>query len=337
MVYRFALMDHLAALGGAGVRAPSYVKAWVLRGQPLAAVAATAWENVLSAPALPVTLAAVGLVAWPFVKRSPQVQRWPGASSFPAVATMAVVAQVLSAAISARGSYPWHFAQKWSLYLHGLSMLCAVYLGAFAWWSAESARGPVPRVPVLAIAIVLTVHAAAYRRTVGDDLAPALERLNAMSPSLGSVLVTHHQIPTVRYLYELGPFRGDARYPAAFRFERRVERDAQSPIHAAQECLEYIVSPLGLDELAMRLPGSRLTPVPDVVPPHLIGIDTGNARPPHCSGRRTATSRVTRDASYGARDSSAGDRPTTGSPGWRSNAHGAASAGPAAESRHRPR
>jgi hypothetical protein len=293
MIYRFTLRHHLA--GGLGatagspgaIQAPQYVKAWVLRGQPPATAAAVLWENLASPAALPVTLAVAGLAVWPLARRWPWMQRWPGACSFPAVAIMALLAQLISAALSARGAYPWHFGQKWSLYLHGISMLCLLYLGAAAWWSARRwRRAPLLAVAVLLVAAFLAVQAATYRRTHWADLAPALERLETMSPASGSVLVTHYEIPTVRYLYELGPFRGDGRYPAVFRFERRAEWDARSPIDARAECLDYVVSPAPLGVLAARIPGVRLTRVPGPIPPYLIAIDPALPRPPHCPERR---------------------------------------------------
>jgi hypothetical protein len=287
-IYWFTLRHHLAAgLGGAAVQAPEYVTAWVLRGKPLATVAAMVWDNVASPAALPVTLAAAGLVAWPMARRRLHSGEWPGASSFPAVATMAALAQLISAALSASGSYPWHFGQRWSLSLHAVSMVCLLYLGAAAWWwSMQRSRSAVLVAPVLAIAILVTMQSAAYRRVHWADLGPALARLNATALSPGSVLITYFEIPTVRYLYELGPFRGDARYPAAFRFERKAESTTRSPIHAARECLEYVVSPASLDALATRLPGADLTRVQDVQPPYLIGIDAGTRRSPHCPERR---------------------------------------------------
>jgi hypothetical protein len=51
----------------------------------------------------------------------------------------------------------------------------------------------------------------------------------------GSVFVAIHDVPTLRYCYELGPRRGLGAYPEAFRFERFGEA---GPIDARQECLD---------------------------------------------------------------------------------------------------
>jgi hypothetical protein len=138
---------------------------------------------------------------------------------------------------------------------------------------------------VLAVAAPLAGRAATFQHTHWADLRPALVKLNALAPAPGSVLVTHYEIPAVRYFYELGPFRGDARYPGVFRFERTPEAAQRSPIDARQECLEYAISPAPLDALAARLPGSRLTRVPGPAPAYLLDIDPGTPRPAHCPAR----------------------------------------------------
>jgi hypothetical protein len=321
LIYRVALSHHLVSLGG-GAGAPDYVKAWVLRGQPLATVVVVALENLFSPAALPVTLAAAGLGAWPIVRRWPAMQGWPGTCSFPAIASVAVLTQLISAALSVKGAYPWHIGYKWSLYLHGISMLCVLYLATAAWWSAR--RDDVPLAAVLLVlwvAVCLTVRAATYQRLNFDDLGPALERLNTMSPPPGSVFVTHYQIPALRYLYELGPYRGDARYPAVFRLERGTEK--KLTIDAARECLAYVLSPDPVDELLRRLPGTRLVPVPGVNPPNLIGID--------------AEYRRRGEAPDACGASSAGDRPTAGSPAAGSSAGETESRGSVAGSPRPPR
>jgi hypothetical protein len=265
------------------------VKTWVLRGQPLHTAAAMVWENLVSPPALPITIAVVGLAAWPWARRWPLTARWPGARSFGAIATMALLVQLISAALSARGPYPWSIGQKWSLYLHGVSVLCALYLGSALWCSARRwRRAPLLAAAVLIIASLLTVRAATFRRVHWADLGPALSRVNAMAVKPGSVFVTHYEIPALRYLYELGPFRGDDHYPDTFRFERQSEASAQAPIDAGQECLEYVISPAPLDVLAARFPGSRLTRLPGLIPAYLIRVDPGAPWPAHCGARPPA-------------------------------------------------
>ena len=243
LIYRVALRHQAGtALGGpsgrpGAMQAPEYVRTWLLSGQPPSVVVAVLRENFLSPPALPIALAVVGLAVWPWARGWALLARWPGCSSFAAVATMALLTQLLSAALSARGTYPWNIGQKWSLYLHGVSMLCALYLGSAAWWAGRRRRGtPLLVAALLLAAAVVAVHAAGFRRVHWADIGPTLSHLERMSLSPGSVLVTHYEIPTVRYFYELGPFRHDRRYPAVFRFETRAETDARLPIDAGREC-----------------------------------------------------------------------------------------------------
>ena len=286
MLYRFTLRHHLAGTGQANMRAPEYVRAWVLRGQPPAALAALVWENIASPPAIPITVMVLGLALWPFARRWASVRAWPGACSFPAVATMALLTQVLSAAFSAAGIYPWSISQKWSLYLHGISMLALLYLAAAAWSAVrQSWPAPLLAAAIMLVAGLLTVRASTFQRTHWADLGPSLGRLHARPVAPGSVLVTYYEIPTIRYFYELGPFRADARYPGIFRFERREEALSRLPIDASRECLDYVVSPAPLDLLAERLPGARLTRVPGLTPLYLISIDS--APRPHCPPPRS--------------------------------------------------
>lgn len=292
LIYRVTLRHHAGtALGGTGGRpgamqAPEYVRTWLLSGQPPSVVATVLRENFLSPPALPIALAVVGLAAWPWARRWAFLARWPGAASFAAVATMALLAQLFSAALSARGTYPWSINQKWSLYLHGVSMLCALYLGCAAWWAGRQRRWtPLLTGALVLAAAVVAVHAAGFRRVHWADIGPTLSHLEKMTLSPGSVLVTHYEIPTVRYFYELGPFRHDRRYPSVFRFETRAETDAKAPIDAGRECLDYAISPAPPDVLAPRLPGSRLVRVPGPNPPYLIAIEPGTPRPAHCAAR----------------------------------------------------
>src|SRR5262245_2711393 len=190
LIYRVMLRYHAGGLrareahpsSAVAIQAPDYVRHWVLRGQPLAELAAVLRENFLSGPALPITLTlgvlALGLV----VRRRRALTDWPGARSFPAVATMAFLAQLISAALSLAGVYPWHLGVKWSLYLHGISIVCALYLASAGWWIARRLRvAAVLAAAALAVAIVLTVRGATFRRTHWADVSPALTQLEAMA------------------------------------------------------------------------------------------------------------------------------------------------------------
>ena len=275
--------------GVGAIQAPEYVKQWVLKGQAPATLATVLRENFLTAPALPILLAVGTLALWPLLRRRGFLADWPGSETFPAIATMALLAQFYSAALSVAGLYPWNLGQKWSLYLHAISIVCALYIASASWHLARrSSMAPVFAVAVVAIAMILTVRGATFRRTHWADVSAALDQLDRMSLRHGSVFVGLHDVPTLRYFYELGSHRGVDAYPEAFRFERLKENP---PIDAREECLEYIVSPLSVDVIARRLPGVRFSRVPGPASTPLFRIDVDGPLPAHCAARGTASVR----------------------------------------------
>jgi hypothetical protein len=133
--------------------------------------------------------------------------------------------------------------------------------------------------------VIVTVRGATFRRAHWADVSPALAQLDTMSLRRGSVFVAIHDVPTLRYFYELGPRRGLGPYPEAFRFERLGET---TTIDAKKECLEYVLSPLDLDALARRLPGVRLSRVPGPASTSLSRIDADSPLPTDCAARGAA-------------------------------------------------
>ena len=304
LIYRVMLRYHVGRLNvgrsspidpvARTIQAPEYVKPWVLRGQSPGEFAAVLRENLLSAPALPIVLA-IGALAWWLLGRrrgrlGPLLAHWPGAQSFAAVATMALLAQLISAALSLAGLYPWNLAQKWSLYLHAISIVCALYLGSACWWLARRTRAaPAFAAVAIATALILTVRGATFRRTHWADVSSAIAQLDTISLRRGSVYVAIHDVPTVRYFYELGPHRGHGSYPEAFRFARLGDGPV---IDARQECLDYVVSPLSLGTLAARFPGVRLSRVLGPASTSLSRIDAEGPPPAHCvAGEAAAPTR----------------------------------------------
>lgn len=299
LIYRFMLRYHAGHAGQlrrggpnpigpaeATIQAPDYVKYWVLRGQSFGTLATVLRENFLSPPALPITLTLGALALWPLVRHRRALTDWPGSTSFPAVATMALLAQLISAALSLAGLYPWNLGQKWSLYLHGVSIVCVLYLASAGWWVVRRSRAaPALAAAALAVAVIVTVRGATFRRAHWADVSPALAQLDTMSLRRGSVFVAIHDVPTLRYFYELGPRRGLGPYPEAFRFERLAET---TTIDARKECLEYVLSPLDLDALARRLPGVRLSRVPGPASTSLSRIDADSPLPTDCAARGAA-------------------------------------------------
>jgi hypothetical protein len=293
LIYRFMLRYQARLLDPAHsdpasaapptIEAPEYVKQWVLRAQPPGALVTTLRENFLSGPALPILLILGALACWPILRRQHALAGWPGSRSFPAIATLALLAQLISATLSLAGLYPWNLGQKWSLYLHAVSIVCVLYLAAAGWWLGRHTRAaPVLATMAMAAAVLLTVRAAIFHRTHWADISPALTQLDTMPLRRSSVFVGIHEIPTVRYFYELGPHRGRGSYPEAFRFQRLGEAE---PIDARQECLQYVVSPLDPATLATRFSGVDVSPTRGRSGRSLSRIDADGVLPAHCAAR----------------------------------------------------
>jgi hypothetical protein len=298
LIYRVTLRHHLIGLRGggseplAGLQAPDYVARWVLARQPVGVILAALRTNLFSPPAWPLTLALVGLACWPWLRGRLPPALWPGARSFPAVASLALFAQAGSLALSLAGYYPWDLSAKWSLYLHGVSLLCALYLGSACWCVIRSdRRAPALAAVALALASVLTFRASTFLRTHWADLGPALTRLERLPEPRGRVFVTHYEVPALRYFYELGPLRESPRYPGGFRFERPAEAAAQTPIETRSECLEYVVSAASRAVLAPRITGGQLGPAPAPAPPHLHRIELAGPNTDPCQPASPAASR----------------------------------------------
>jgi hypothetical protein len=268
------------------IEAPEYVKQWVLRAQSPGALVTTLRENFLSGPALPILVALGALACWPLLRRQRALAGWPGSRSFPAIATMALLAQIISAALSLAGLYPWNLGQKWSLYLHAVSIVCALYLASAGWWLGRHTRAaPILATAAMAAAVLLTVRAAIFHRTHWADISPALTQLDTMPLRRRSVFVGIYEVPTVRYFYELGPHRGRGSYPEAFRFQRLGEAE---PIDARQECLQYVVSPLDPATLATRFSGVDVSPTRGRAGRSLSRIDADGVLPAHCAALAAA-------------------------------------------------
>jgi hypothetical protein len=59
--------------------------------------------------------------------------------------------------------------------------------------------------------LALDIRLAMHRRPAGNTLVDALAYLQARAPLPGSVAVTTHWYPTLRYFYEYGAFRSSNR------------------------------------------------------------------------------------------------------------------------------
>ena len=182
-------------------------------------------KNLLSLPALPLTVAALVALIPARCRGGAGRLGFGAVPESKAMYRLALWALVLSALLWRW--HPWDLGQKWSLYLHALSAVVVVRLVAdMVDWLESRA---VPRRPahvawtvvaVIAVA-ALSVNAAVHRRVHKNDLTAVLRYLDGLSLAEGSVAVSPHPYPTLRYLYEHGPFAGRPHYPGAFRLPHR--------------------------------------------------------------------------------------------------------------------
>jgi len=236
--------------GSAVSGAPDYVATHVLARQSWHGRGVLLLRNFLSPAAWPITLATTILLLSRLVPARNPEGWWSrvirSGERFRPLYCFAAATHVVSALASASGLYPWDIAAKWSLYLLAISALSLVSLAAHAvtLFSMTSVRSSRPfdtlrrTVPGIALgaAILACYHAAYYRHIYPVDLTPTLQVLATMDLRRHSVLVWGYETPTLRYLYESGPFRNDPHYPDSFQLEGwspRIDRN----------CLRYAVWP----------------------------------------------------------------------------------------------
>jgi len=266
--------------GMLGLSSPAYTHSEVLLYAPH--VAALLARDLLSPTALPVTLAiVVVLVGWGrhvaarrgYVHAAP-VAGLP-AARFALFAFVAVV-QALSAVVSLLGLYPWDIAGRWSAYLVAVSAVAVVALAAevrarvLARIAGRADAALPRRAHVLGAALVALVVAAAslsaalHRQSIEGgwrtDLALQIDRLPPGAFAPGRVFVTWYEVPTLRYLYEHGPYAGRPEYPSSFRLETLAEWETKAPIAATRDGIEFIITAMSVGLAETRFPGCVLRP-----------------------------------------------------------------------------
>jgi len=266
--------------GALGLASPAYTRDGVLLFAPDAP--ALLRRNLLSPVALPITLAVVVvLVGW-----ARRVTGQPGrvlsdrAAGLPAtrfaLLVFVAVVQALSAAVSLLGLYPWDIGTRWSAYLVAVSTVAAVVLAAelrarLLGRAAGPGRAALParprRLEGALVALVVAaggLGAALHRQSVEGpsrtDLSLQVDRLPRAALAPGRVFVTWYEVPTLRYLYEHGPYAGRPEYPASFRFETLAELKARAPVAANRDGIGFIVTAMPVDEAQARFPGCLLRP-----------------------------------------------------------------------------
>ena len=261
-----------------------YMAKWMVEGKSIHDLLHFFRINFFSLPALPSTAALLAFfVVRPLVRlRFPDfyltMRRGTGSDRSPFY-WMILTAQIFFFLFSLAGYTPWDISKKWSLLLVAISMVATLLLMTECYWIIKVLREnrffrytKVTEVTVVFCALVLAgllaFHAATYRHTYYEDLAPAVEYLNSLTLPEQSVFVSGYQIPVIRYLYEFGPYKGTGRYPRVFRFQKEAEWDENILINAAAEGLRYFITVKPPDALNKRLMGMEAREVPGV--PHLL-------------------------------------------------------------------
>ncbi len=262
-----------------GISAPVYAQTAFSR--PDADVLATLYVNLLSPIAIPITVAAALFLVLLWRERgqsgdlrAERSDAGPSAS-LGALYAVVLVVQGLSAAAALFGVHPWKMGDRWSAYLLMVSAVAAVALAAdlVLRFRGESSRGTwrVGRVRFAALAgtiaallvVVMGYWAAeSHRQAVESqkrtNLAPQIDALPVAMLANRSVFVAFYEVPTVRYLYEHGPYTGRAEYPRIFRFEDEEELRGGAAIDAAGEGIRFVLSALKIDDARDRFPGAVL-------------------------------------------------------------------------------
>jgi hypothetical protein len=250
-----------------GVSAPIYTRGAVLAATP--DLPGLFRADLIAPAALPITLAIVLFLAGR--RRRDRVSPEVGA-----LYVMVLAVQVLSAAASAIGVYPWDLRSRWSAYLVMVSAVAAVtiaadlaalarsYLGRAA--AARQTRFATAAAVAAALVVALGAGAAVHHRQSIEiifrtDVPRQLDALPFAALADRSVLVTFYEVPVLRYLYEHGPYRGRPEYPRVFRCEAGIEYGEQRPIDAAREGIRFVVTGMRLQQARARLPGAVLTAV----------------------------------------------------------------------------
>ncbi len=256
---------------------PPYVVPFLLREKTTAEVAAIFRDNLLRWPGIlvPASLLALGaVVVWPRA-RITAPWCWPVFLFIGA----ALSAQILA---SAAGLLPWKIHTRWSIGYHALYAVSgAAILGCVpVLVGSRRDRGPGPKherlITCATIALVAGMgwwpirQSFLFQRPRYETIATQLLELrNKRGLAACRFFVGVHAAPTVRYLFECGPLRGSADYPAAFHFEDWAEHAAKKDIPTTAFDLVVLTSNSFTDGYRARLGHADVTLI-DVPPPSAI-------------------------------------------------------------------
>jgi hypothetical protein len=244
-------------------QAPSYVEPFLLRGQNTAAQLALLRENFLGSDTLPITffLVAAPLFFWLGPRSLTRLRSLVGRT-----AVFCALSVTLTAAASLAGVLPWAVDTRWSIGYQSLSACCLamIVVAASIWLCQEVAAWPrktlvIAAAACFAVAWSLQLKQAVHvERPYYETIASHLKGLAGL-PNAKELrfFIQPNATPTVRYLCELGPFKGAFSYPNRFHFEGAPEVAAAAPISADEYDIIVLTNILFADAYRARVVGGK--------------------------------------------------------------------------------
>lgn len=268
LIYHLSLRAQLAFGMGRG-----YMSKWMIQGKSLGQILYFLKINFLSLTALPITAA----LAFSFVIRPLLTNRFftknripSGSPDFTLFYWLILICQVFSFLLSALGFTPWYIGKFWSLYLVALSIIAIILLiselicffrAHERFFETSSFLSPAIMISQLILVTGLCLHAAFYRHIYLVDLTGTLNYLEKQNLPQSSVFVTGYQIPTVRYMYEYGPYLGSSQYPKIFRFMKPSEWDTVA--YSAKEDILFFLTGMSVEKIS-QIQGTKMQKIEGV-------------------------------------------------------------------------
>jgi hypothetical protein len=204
-------------------QAPAYCEPFLLRGKSMAAQLSLLRENLLGLDALPISVFLVGapLFFWLGPRSLAGLRSLVGRTAV--FCALSVTFTVLA---SLAGMLPWAINQRWSIGYQSLSACClAMIVVAAGICLCKATAGRPWGTAIIGVAACfawsIQLKAAVnverpYYSTIASHFKALASLPNARDLRF---FVQPNATPTVRYLCELGPFKGAFGYPRRFHFE----------------------------------------------------------------------------------------------------------------------
>lgn len=244
-------------------QAPFYVEPLLLHGKNAAAQLALLRENFLGSDTLPITLflIAAPLFFWLGPRSLTRLRSLVGRT-----AVFCALSVTLTALASLAGVLPWAVHTRWSIGYQSLSACClAMIIVAVSICLCQEAAAWPRKTLVIAAATCFAVawslqlrQAVRVERPYYETIASHLKGLAGLPNAKELKFFIHpNAAPTVRYLCELGPFRGAFSYPARFHFESEPDVAVGAPISANEYDIIVLTHTLFADAYRARVVGGK--------------------------------------------------------------------------------